>query len=100
MNQTQPQFIAENTTNSKLIMNVAGSFGRHEFLTNNPWTAIPTILILFIASVGGTLGNVLTLLAVAMSKRLKNIETIFMVNLAISDLYVTAIADPMSIVGK
>lgn len=77
-----------------------GSFGRHGFLRANPWTAIPSIAVLSLASLGGTFGNVLTLLSVALCKEVRNVESVFIVNLAISDLYVTAIADPMSIVGK
>lgn len=76
------------------------AYGRHEFILTKPLTAIPTIAILSLASFIGTAGNVLTLLAIASSKNLRNVESIFIVNLAISDLYVTMIADPMSIVGK
>ena len=76
------------------------AFGKHEFIQTKPGIAIPVIIILSVASFVGTSGNVLTLLAVASSKNLRNVETIFIVNLAISDLYVTSIADPLSIVGK
>ena len=75
-------------------------FGKHEFVQSRPWTAIPTIVILSIASFVGTGGNIMILLAIASSHNLRNVEAIFIVNLAISDLYVTLIADPMSIVGK
>ena len=77
-----------------------GAFGKHEFIRTKPWTAIPVIVILSVASFVGTAGNILTLLAIASNKKLRNAEMIFIVNLAISDLYVTAIADPLSIVGK
>ena len=75
-------------------------FGKHEFVNTRPWTAIPTIVILSIASFVGTAGNIMILLAIASSQNLRNVEAIFIVNLAISDLYVTLVADPMSIVGK
>ena len=75
-------------------------FGKHEFLHNKPWAAWPTILVLALASCIGTIGNTLTLLAIASTKSVRNVESIFIVNLAISDLYVTTIADPMSILGK
>ena len=75
-------------------------FGKHEFINTRPWTAVPTIIILSIASFVGTAGNIMILLAIASSQNLRNVEAIFIVNLAISDLYVTLIADPMSIVGK
>ena len=77
-----------------------GAFGKHEFIRTKPWTAFPIIVILSAASFVGTAGNILTLLAIASNKKLRNAEMIFIVNLAISDLYVTAIADPLSIVGK
>ncbi|XP_046568485.1 melatonin receptor type 1B-B-like [Haliotis rubra] len=76
------------------------TFGRHEFLTIQPEIAIPILFILGLATVVGTLGNGLILVSVATRKSLHNVESIFIVNLACSDLYVTAIADPMSIIGK
>ena len=105
MNLTVTDVNVENSTvATNNFDNVAKSediiFDRHEFLTANPWTAIPSIIILSIASAGGTFGNVLTLLAIATCKKIRNIESIFIINLAISDLYVTAFADPMSLVGK
>lgn len=75
-------------------------FGKHEFLHTKPWAAWPTIVVLSLASCVGTVGNILTLLAIASNKSVRNVESIFIVNLAISDLYVTTIADPMSILGK
>ena len=75
-------------------------FGRHEFVQSNPWLAFPTVLVLFAASVIGTFGNILILLAVLTCKDVRTVESTFIVNLAFSDLYVTVIADPMSIVGK
>ncbi|XP_046568437.1 melatonin receptor type 1B-B-like [Haliotis rubra] len=76
------------------------TFGRHEFLTIQPEIAIPILFILGLATVAGTLGNGLILVSVATRKSLHNVESIFIVNLACSDLYVTAIADPMSIIAK
>ncbi|KAL3851667.1 hypothetical protein ACJMK2_015396 [Sinanodonta woodiana] len=75
-------------------------FGRHEFLKEHPHIVIPTIIVVSIASVTGTFGNILILMAVASFKKLRNIESIFIVNLAISDMFVTAITDPMNIVAK
>ena len=77
-----------------------GVFARHEFLQSKPWAAFPTIVILSLASFVGTMGNVLTLLAIALNKSVRNVESVFIVNLALSDLYVTTVADPMSITGK
>ncbi|KAJ8301991.1 hypothetical protein KUTeg_020978 [Tegillarca granosa] len=75
-------------------------FHRHRFIVESPEIAIPCLIILFIASVLGTFGNVLILVAVKRTKQLHNVESILIVNLAISDMYVTAVADPMSIVAK
>ena len=77
-----------------------GIFGRHEFLQTLPWAAFPTIVLLTVASFIGTSGNVLTLLAIASNKKVRNVESMFIVNLAMSDLYVTTVADPVSIIGK
>ena len=75
-------------------------YAKHEFATINPWTALPTVLLLFSASVAGTFGNILILLAVLCYKDVRTVESMFIVNLAFSDLYVNIVADPMSIVGK
>ena len=74
-------------------------FGRHEFLNTRPEHAIPCVVIIAIASIVGTCGNIMILAVVASKKKLRNVESIFIANLAISDLYVTTIADPMSLVG-
>ena len=64
------------------------------------WTTYPSILILGAATIVGTAGNVLTLLAIATFRKNRNEENVFLFNLAVSDLFVTMIADPMSILGK
>lgn len=78
----------------------SGVFAKLEFLSSNPWTAFPTVLLLFSASLVGTAGNILILLAVLTNKDVRTVESMFIVNLACSDLFVTTVADPMSIVGK
>ncbi|XP_052090330.1 melatonin receptor type 1B-A-like [Mytilus californianus] len=75
-------------------------FRRFEFIQESPGFAILSILLLVIASLVGTFGNFLILIVVSKAKELRQVQSVFMVNLAISDLYVTMIADPMSIVGK
>lgn len=99
MNGSSTEFGIENTTSSRISTSADDSFGRHEFLRSHPWTAVPSIIVLTIASLGGTVGNVVTLLALSLYKKIKKVETIFIVNLALSDLFVTAVADPMSILG-
>ena len=76
------------------------TFGKYEFLQLKPWIAIPSIVVLAIVTLGGTFGNILTILAVAFNRKIRHVEKAFVVNLAFSDLYVTAVADPMSILGK
>ncbi|KAL3851665.1 hypothetical protein ACJMK2_015394 [Sinanodonta woodiana] len=77
-----------------------GVFGRLDFLQEKPYIAIPTIIIISIAAIAGTFGNMLIIMAVATYKKLQNIESTFIVNMAISDMFVTVIADPMNIVAK
>ncbi|XP_060073462.1 melatonin receptor type 1B-B-like [Ylistrum balloti] len=74
--------------------------GRHQFLLESPGLAIPCIIVLSFGSIVGTFGNVLVIVAVATQRPLQNKESIFIVNLAVSDLYITTVADPMGIVAK
>ena len=75
-------------------------FAKYEFLQTNPWLAFPVVLVLFAASLVGTSGNILILLSVLIYKKVRTVESTFIVNLALSDMFVTLIADPFSIVGK
>lgn len=75
-------------------------FKRHEFITSKMEVALPCLLILSIATIVGTFGNIFILLSVFTRKTLRKVEGIFIVNLASSDLYVTLVADPMSIIGR
>nr|KAG5698182.1 hypothetical protein BaRGS_030545 [Batillaria attramentaria] len=70
-----------------------------EFVDTLPALAIILIAVLVVAAVMGTAGNLLILVSVATHKDLRNVESVFVVNLACSDLYVTLIADPLSIVA-
>lgn len=74
-------------------------FGRYEFVDESPAVAIPILMILVFASFIGTFGNILILITIIATKNLQRLECIFMANLAFSDMYVTLIADPLSIVG-
>jgi uncharacterized protein with PQ loop repeat len=62
--------------------------------------AIPILIILVIAAILGSFGNILILITIFKTKNLQRLECIFMANLAISDMYVTLFADPLSIVGR
>ena len=94
------EILINSTTDYLFNIDDDGSFARHEFLSLKPWIAFPVIIVITLASLIGVFGNVLILLAVALCKKIRNEESIFIVNLALSDLYVTMVADPMSIVGK
>ena len=75
-------------------------YSRHDFLYKEPELAIPVIVVVAAASLVGTFGNILILLSVITQKSLHTIESVFIVNLACSDLYVTTFADPLSLTGK
>lgn len=72
---------------------------RYEFIVNSPGLAISAIILLAMASFVGTCGNIVILVIIAKTKELRRKQSIFIVNLALSDMYVTMIADPMSLVG-
>ena len=69
-------------------------------VTSHPTVAVSYIAALAVAALVGTVGNlcvIASLLAPAERRRKGNI---FIVNLALSDLIVTAVVDPLNIVGK
>ncbi len=84
-----------------LILNMSATDTCDLFL-GVPYNVVPYITILGVAAVMGTLGNILVIGAIALMthKQCHEASNIFMVNLAISDILVTAFIDPFSIVGK
>lgn len=68
-------------------------------LDTNPTLAIVYIVIVGIALLIGTIGNVLIIIIFTVMRRINKSGKEFMVNLAIADLCVTAIADPLCILG-
>lgn len=78
----------------------ADIYGRHEFLKTRTWVAVPVIIIVSLATALGTFGNVLILSVIWSNKLGRNVTTTFIMNLAMSDLFVTLVVDPMSILGK
>lgn len=68
-------------------------------LDTNPTLAIVYIVIVGIALLVGTIGNVLIIIIFTVMRRINKPGKEFMVNLAIADLCVTAIADPLCILG-
>lgn len=92
----------EMVINETVVTPAAGSrtFDRYEFVSEFPGVGVLVLIVLIVASVVGGFGNLLILVSLWKSKTMKSLECIFIGNLAISDLYVTMVADPMSIVGK
>lgn len=92
----------EMVINETVVTPAAGSrvFDRYEFVSESPAVGVLVLIVLIVASVVGGFGNLLILVSLWKSKTMKSLECIFIGNLAISDLYVTMVADPMSIVGK
>lgn len=75
-------------------------FSRFEFIAESPAVGSCLFAVLILASLVGAFGNLLILVALCKSKKMNSSECIFIGNLALSDLYVTIVADQMSIVGK
>ena len=74
-------------------------FGRFQFINESPAVGSCLLVVLILASISGAVGNLLILVALFKSKKMNSLECIFIGNLALSDLYVTLVADPMSLVG-
>lgn len=64
--------------------------------------AVPYIAILGTASVIGTGGNLLVIATIGLMSRQRHrgVGNVFVLNLALSDLIVTALINPFSILGK
>ena len=96
----------ENTTDNILRilsqddMTDIATLEEKDLLKPNVWITVLAVVLLCLASFVGTGGNILTLLAYATCKNIRNKESLFLVNLALADLYVTVVADPMSVVGE
>ena len=94
----------ENTSNDFVIVldSINYSLVRSdgEVMTEMSWTVYPTVGVLVLASFLGTLGNIFILLAIVMHDGIRSKESIYFGSMALCDLYVTVIADPMSIIGK
>jgi len=71
-------------------------------LHSAPVLTLPYISVISLASVVGTLGNVLVIGSISGSVRRRNLRTvgkIFIVNLACSDLIVTSVINPVAVAG-
>jgi len=72
-------------------------------LYSAPTLTLPYISVISLASVVGTLGNLLVIGSICGSIRRRNPRTvgkIFIVNLACSDLIVTSVINPVAVTGK
>jgi len=87
-------------TAMELALSVNGS--STSLLFSAPVLTVPYISVISLASVVGTLGNLLVIGSLGGSVRCRNPRTvgkIFIVNLACSDLIVTSVINPMAIAG-
>jgi len=83
-----------------LALSLNGS--SRSLLVSAPALTLPYISVISLASVVGTLGNLLVIGSLGGSVRCRNPRTvgkIFIVNLAGSDLIVTSVINPMAIAG-
>ncbi|XP_072030286.1 melatonin receptor type 1A-like [Amphiura filiformis] len=64
-----------------------------------PGRFIPYITWLILMALIGTAGNLLIIFSLVVSKKLRVISNIFVVNLAFADIFVTTIIDPFSVVA-
>ncbi|KAL5004137.1 hypothetical protein ScPMuIL_017593 [Solemya velum] len=81
---------SENTSNSSLYM---------DFLTRHPSLSYTYLSVLGVLTIIGNIGNIMVIGSVLSYKPLRTTGNLFIANLALADLCVTAIVDPFSIVG-
>ena len=65
-----------------------------------PWVAIPYAVILGVFAIVGTFGNILIIGSMTSGANRHVVGNYFIINLAICDIVVTLIINPMAIVGK
>ncbi|KAH3819149.1 melatonin receptor type 1B-like [Dreissena polymorpha] len=70
------------------------------YVTAKPFLGITYVIILGVTSVVGTFGNGLILYVVSVKRIIRKVESIFILNLAVSDIFVTAVANVISLLGK
>ena len=85
---------------SNMTLTNGSSNATYELTGPDPWIVFPSVFILCVAAIVGTAGNVLTILSIVTFRNVRSEESVLLLNMAISDLFVTTIADPMSIMGK
>ena len=70
------------------------------FLESQPSHAIPYVGLTILALTVGICGNVTIISCFWVSKKLRKVGNEFFFNMALSDLCVTGLAEPMCIIGK
>ncbi|XP_074651543.1 melatonin receptor type 1B-B-like [Tubulanus polymorphus] len=70
-----------------------------DFVKDYPHIAVPYIVVIIAASIGGTLGNILVIGGVLSNKALKTVGNYFILNLAFADSCVSGFVDPFSTIG-
>ena len=73
---------------------------RAGLVETQPGLAIPYAIILVIFAVVGTVGNILIIGSMTTGANRNVVGNYFIVNLAICDLVITTIINPMAILGK
>lgn len=81
-------------------MNATQILDRFEFVRQYPGVGFFLLIFLVLGAIFGTFGNALILVSVCRIINMRSLEYIFIANLALSDMYVTLLADPMNIVGR
>jgi len=91
------------TTAAAMEMVLSLNDSSTSLLYSAPAFTLPYVVVIVMASVVGTLGNLLVIGSLGGSVRCRNPRTvgkIFIVNLACSDLIVTSVINPMAVAGK
>ncbi|XP_072046737.1 melatonin receptor type 1A-like [Amphiura filiformis] len=57
------------------------------------------ITLMIFTSLVGTVGNIVVIVAVVTSKKLRVLQNVFIINLAVADLLVTALVNPFAVIG-
>ena len=74
--------------------------GGVQWVIANPFIAWPYFIICSTMIVFGTTGNIACIGAILLNKTLRHSRNAFLMNMAFSDLFVTAVADPLSVLGE
>ncbi|XP_072018180.1 melatonin receptor type 1A-like [Amphiura filiformis] len=88
------------TSDMSWVSNSSSSANSDDTLPNSQLPILNTYIALTIfLSLVGTAGNILVIFAVFTSKKLRVLQNVFIVNLAVADLLVTSLVNPFAVVG-